>query len=92
MVPISQEDDGSDSDAQYDADSDIHSADLRLILEALAGIVSLWLLSEKKKILLEVMKEAQGQRAHRSSNLGMLASVLPHAGSATVRMKASLTE
>lgn len=31
VVPISQKDDGSDSDAQYDADSDIHSADLRLI-------------------------------------------------------------
>lgn len=52
------------------------------------GIVSLWLLFGKERGSLEVRKEAPGQRTHRSSDLGMLASALLHAGSATVKDEA----
>lgn len=69
--------------------SDTHGADLRRIPEALAGIVSLWLPVERKKGSLEVGKEPRRQWAHRFGDVG---SALLHAGNATVRMKAQLTQ
>lgn len=98
VVPTGHKEDGNDA-AQCDADNDIHTADLRLVQGDWSketgprrlnwhyfSVPSLW-----GKISLEVMKEAQGQRSHRSVDLGMLASALLSTRSATVKIKASLT-